>query len=392
MKNLFKRSKIPYGKQLITEEDILAVNKVLRSDFLTQGPVVDVFAKEVSKKLGCDFAVPTNSATSALHIAYLSLGLNKGDIVWSSPNTFVATTNTALHCGAEVDFVDIDPQTYNISIEKLEKKLILAKKNKKLPKILTCVHFAGQSCDMESIYELSLIYKFKILEDASHAIGAQYKQFKVGSCKFSDITVFSLHPVKIITSGEGGIATTNDEVLASKMNLLVSHGIKKGKVIMNQSNRDEIWNYEQLSLGFNFRLTDIQAALGLSQLLKLEKFVNIRNSIALKYDNELKKTSFQLPYISKYNKSSFHLYVIRVPITNKSKNQKYIFKKLQEANIMVNLHYIPVYRQPYYQQLGFIKGYCPEAELYFKEAVTLPLFPSLKDDDQDFIIKKLKSL
>ena len=385
-----KRSKIPYGRQTISEEDIDSVVKVLRSDFLTQGPILEVFAKEVSRKINCKYSIPTNSATSALHIAYLSLGLKKGDIVWSSPNTFVATTNTALHCGAQVDFVDIDPITYNISVHNLETKLIEANKNNKLPKIVTCVHFAGQSCDMEAIYNLSQIYDFRIVEDASHAIGATYKGYKVGSCKYSDITVFSLHPVKIITSGEGGIATTNKWELAHKMNLLVSHGIQKGKVSLNDFNQNEIWNYQQLSLGFNFRLTDIQAALGLSQLAKLEKFVDSRNSFAIQYDKALNEIPCQLPKIEKFNKSSYHLYVLRVPSKNKLKSQKYVYEYLLEANIIVNIHYIPVYRHPYYENLGFKKGYCPEAELYFKEAISLPIFPSLKDEDQKYIIEKLK--
>lgn len=392
MNNSFQRSKIPYGKQTISEEDIASVVEVLRSDFLTQGPVVDLFARELEKKLNCNFAIPTNSATSALQIAYMALGLSKGDILWSSPNTFVATTNAALHCGAEVDFVDIDPDTYNISVTKLESKLIEAKELDKLPKIVTCVHFGGQSCDMEEIYKLSLIYKFKIVEDASHAIGASYKDFNVGECKFSDITIFSLHPVKIITSGEGGIATTNDKYLYDQMKLLVSHGIERNLTNFCESTDNEIWNYQQLKLGFNYRMTDIQAALGLSQLRNLRKFVAIRNSIAYKYNSELDDLTFKLPYVKSHNISSYHLYVIRIPFRNNYYSQKNFFHSLKKANILVNLHYIPVYRQPYYKELGFKKGYCPEAELYFKEIITLPIFPTLKDEQQKYIIEKLKQL
>ncbi len=392
MEKLERNLKIPYGRQSISEEDISSVVQILRSDYLTQGPIGDIFAKEISRKLDCNYAIPTNSATSALQIAYLALDLGKGDILWSSPNTFVATTNAALHCGAEVDFVDINPYTYNISIRKLKDKLVIAEKQNKLPKIISCVHFAGQSCDMEEIYSLSLIYKFKIVEDASHAFGAIYNGYRVGSCKFSDITIFSLHPVKIITSGEGGIATTNNKNIAQKMKNLCSHGIEKTNLKINNSHENEIWNYQQISLGFNFRLTDIQSALGLSQLQKLDYFVEKRNSIAEIYDSQLSNLSFQLPKVNKHNKSSFHLYAIRIPSQNKRKSQKYFYDSLLKANILVNLHYIPVYRQPYYENLGFKKGYCPEAELYFKEVLSLPIFPALKENDQQYIIDKLKKL
>ena len=384
---------IPYGRQLIDKEDILSVIEVLKSDFITQGPVVESFSREIIKKVNCKYAIPTNSATSALHIAYLSLGLTKGDTLWTSPNTFVATTNAALHCGADVDFIDIDPKTYNISIEKLQEKLLIAEKNNKLPKIISCVHFGGQSCLMEDIYKLSLIYKFKIVEDASHAIGATYKGYKVGSCQFSDISVFSFHPVKIITTGEGGIATTNNLKLAKSMQLLVSHGIEKGNVNINKEKENEIWNYEQLELGFNYRITDIQAALGISQLKKLDFFLARRNAIAKVYDQGFKDLQIQLPTVHIDNFSSFHLYPIRFPLDKKNpKNQKYFYETLRNEKILVNIHYIPVYRHPYYQKIGFKKNYCPEAEKYFKEVISLPIFPSLKEEEQKFIINKIISI
>ena len=389
---MFEKEFIPYGKHKISKDDIQSVIDVLKSDFLTQGPKIKEFEDKVAHKVGSKYAISSNSATSALHIACLALGLSKNDILWTSSITFVASANVGRYCGAKVDFVEIDFNTGLISINALTEKLEIAKKNNKLPKIFIPVHLAGSSCDMEEIYKLSLIYKFKIVEDASHAIGASYKEFNVGECKFSDITIFSLHPVKIITSGEGGIATTNDKHLYDQMKLLVSHGIEKNLSNFCESTNDEIWNYQQLKLGFNYRMTDIQAALGLSQLRNLRKFVEIRNSIASIYNRELEDLTFKLPYVKSHNISSYHLYVIRIPFRNNYYSQKYFFNSLKKANILVNLHYIPVYRQPYYKELGFKKGYCPEAELYFKEIITLPIFPTLKDEQQKYIIEKLKEL
>ena len=393
MRNFFKKKvNIPYARQSISEDDISEVVKVLRSDFLTQGKQVGNFAKLLSKKINSKYTILTNSATSALHIAYLSLGLGKGDVLWTSPNTFVATANAAIHCGASVDFVDIDPQTLNISIDDLKNKLEKANKNNCLPKVITCVHFAGQSCFMKDIFELSKIYNFSIVEDASHSIGASYRKNKVGSCKYSDITVFSFHPVKIITTGEGGAATTNNPSIANKMKLLSSHGIEKGNAKINNERIHEIWNYEQINNGFNYRMTEFQAALGISQLKKLNKFVKKRNQIANKYNQKLKNLPIKLPFVHKDNISSFHLYPIRIPISDYKKNQEYFYNELRKRKILVNIHYIPVYRQPYYKKLGFRKGYCPEAELYFNEAITLPIFPGLKEYEQDFIIKNIISL
>lgn len=378
---------IPYGRQFIDEEDIQSVVEVLKSDFITQGPIVKSFAENLSNKLNCKYATATNSATSALQIAYLSLGLSKNDILWTSPNTFVATTNAALHCGAKVDFIDIDPDTYNIDLNKLKEKLEIARNKNQLPKIITFVHFAGHSCPMEEIYNLSLIYSFKIVEDASHAVGSFYREYAVGSCKFSDITVLSFHPVKIITTGEGGVATTNNPKLHEIMSSLVSHGVERRNSYLKDDQIDEIWNYEQFRLGFNFRITDIQAALGLSQLKKLDKFVEKRNFIAEKYNEAFKDLPIKIPFVSKDNLSSFHLYPIRV----NSKNRKNLYESLLKENIMVNLHYIPVYRHHYYQKMGFPKGYCPEAELYFKEVISLPIFPSLIKKDQEIVIEKINN-
>ncbi len=389
MTKINKQKVIPYGKQYIDQEDIKSVVEVLKSDFITQGPKVKDFAEGLIKKFNCKYAVPTNSATSALQISYLALGLSKNDILWTSPNTFVATTNAALHCGAKVDFIDIDPLTYNIDVNKLKEKLKIAEINNSLPKIITCVHFGGQSCPMKEIHNLSLIYKFKIVEDASHAVGSFYKNYPVGSCKFSDISVLSFHPVKIITTGEGGVATTNDPILSENLKILVTHGIKKLNPNLVDYENDEIWNYEQISLGFNFRITDIQAALGLSQLNKLEKFVKKRNLIAKKYYQSFQDLPIKTPFVDEENLSSFHLYTIRIPLKNTYKDRNSLYKLLLNERILVNLHYIPVYRHPYYQKMGFQKNYCPEAELYFKEAMSLPIFPSLSEKEQDRVIQEI---
>lgn len=383
------KKNIPYGRQYIDTDDIESVVEVLKSDYITQGPIVKNFSESLSRKLNCNYAIPVNSATSALQIAYLALDLGENDILWTSPNTFVATTNAALHCGATVDFVDIDPDTYNIDVNKLKEKLELAKIKNNLPKVITCVHFGGHSCPMDEIYKLSLIYKFKIVEDASHAIGARYKNFAVGSCEYSHVTVFSFHPVKIITTGEGGVATTNDKNLADIMQSLATHGIKRRDSYLKDNSNEELWNYEQISLGFNFRITDIQSALGLSQLKKLDEFVKKRNKIADTYYFAFKNLPIKLPSVYKDNISSFHLYPIRIPYKNNLENRNRLYKLLLDENILVNMHYIPVYRHPFYQKLGFKKGYCPEAELYFKEALSLPIFPSLSKSDQDRVIKKV---
>jgi UDP-4-amino-4,6-dideoxy-N-acetyl-beta-L-altrosamine transaminase len=372
------REKIFYAKHHINSDDISAVKKVLSSDYLTQGPIVEKFENKLCKYVGVKYAVAVNSATSALHLACLSLGVRKGDIVWTSANTFVSSANCALFCGAKIDFIDIDPETYNICIKNLEKKLIIAKKRKKLPKVIIPVHFGGQSCDMQSIYQLSKKYHFRIIEDASHAIGAKYKKFKVGSCRYSSFTIFSFHPVKIITTGEGGVALTNDNNLYNKAKMLSTHGITKNKRLMGNLPKNEIWNYKQKHLGFNYRITDIQAALGISQLKRINKFLKIRNLIAKLYHKNLKNLPIQLPKINKDCFSSYHLFTIRLKLKKIKLNQKEFFQYLKNKNINVNLIYIPVYRHPYYKNLGFKKNYCVEAEKYFKDTVSLPIYPNLK--------------
>jgi UDP-4-amino-4,6-dideoxy-N-acetyl-beta-L-altrosamine transaminase len=381
---------IPYGRQDISEIDIESVVGILRSDFLTQGPAVPAFEKAISGYCGVNYSVATNSATSALHIACLALGIGVGDIVWTVPNTFVATANCALYCGATVDFIDIDPLTYNLSVQCLREKLARAAMSGKLPKVVIPVHFCGQPCDMSGIHELSHEFGFKIIEDASHAIGAKYKGQSIGKCEYSDITVFSFHPVKIITTGEGGMAVTNDPVLAKRMRLLRSHGISSASEDMDFRPPHEIWNYQQIDLGFNYRITDIQAALGLSQLARLDIFVEKRRQMALRYNEQLANFPIQLPWQHSDGSSSFHLYPIRVRVSDCGKTQRQLYESLQAASIAVNLHYIPIYRQPYYEKKGFKPGYCPEAERYFSEAISIPLFFGLSDLQQDRVIEAIR--
>ena len=383
---------IPYGRQEICRDDIRSVIRTLNSDWLTQGPNVQKFEDLVAEKVGSNFAIACNSATSALHLACKSLNLKKEDIVWTSPNSFVASANAAIYCDAKVDFVDIDPRTYNLSIEKLEQKLIYSKKNNCLPKIIIPVHFAGQSCDMKRIYKLSKKYKFKIIEDASHAIGGSYENQKVGACKYSSITVFSFHPVKIITTAEGGIATTNNRKIAEKLIRDRSHGITRNKKRFQKVDKDEIWNYQQVDLGFNYRMNDIQAALGISQLQKLEKFINKRHQIASYYNSELSNLGICLPYQNINTNSSYHLYPIRVSKKKGGINQRKLFDYLRGNNIGVNLHYIPIYRHPYFRELGFKKGYCEEAEKHFKEVISLPMYSGLRKKEQKFVIDSIKAI
>ena len=383
---------IPYGRQEISKDDIQSVIQTLKSDWLTQGPNVQNFEGLVAESVRSNFAVAFNSATSALHIACKSLNLKKGDIVWTSPNSFVASANAAIYCGAKVDFVDIDPLTYNLSIEKLEKKLIYAKKKNCLPKIIIPVHFAGQSCDMKSIYNLSKKYKFKIIEDASHAIGSFYENQKVGNCKYSSITVFSFHPVKIITTAEGGIATTNNRKIAERLIRDRSHGITRNKKSFEKVYKNEIWNYQQIDLGFNYRMSDIHAALGISQLKKLEEFIYRRHEIADFYNSELSAMGISLPHQNVKTYSSYHLYPIRVSKKKGGVSQRELFSFLREKNIGVNLHYIPIYRHPFFRELGFKKGYCAEAENHFKEVISLPMYSGLRKKEQKFVIETLKSI
>ena len=383
-------SEIPYGRQDISDEDIQAVVDVLRSDFLTQGPKVPAFEQAVANYCGAQYAVAVNSATSALHIACLALGVGQGDIVWTTPITFVASANCALYCGAMVDFVDIDPRTYNMSVERLAEKLAEADKLGKLPKVVIPVHFCGQPCDMACIYELSKKYGFKIIEDASHAIGGKYRRNVIGNCLYSDICIFSFHPVKIITTGEGGMAITNDSGLAKRLSLLRSHGISSTPADMQPRPPQEIWNYQQIDLGFNYRMTDIQAALGLSQMTRLEEFVTKRHAIAQRYDELLSELPVLTPYQHADVYSGYHLYVIRLKLAEINKTQRQIYNALRGAGILVNLHYIPVYRQPYYETMGFNAGYCPQAERYYSEAISIPLYPGLSEVQQDYVVAALR--
>jgi UDP-4-amino-4,6-dideoxy-N-acetyl-beta-L-altrosamine transaminase len=383
-------STIPYGRQDINQADIDAVVAVLRSDFLTQGPAVPAFEKAVTNYCGAQHAVAVNSATSALHIACLALGVGKGDSVWTTPITFVASANCALYCGATVDFVDIDPRTYNLSVERLAEKLALAEKTGKLPKVVIPVHFCGQPCDMAGIHMLGQQYGFKIIEDASHAIGGKYKNESIGNGRYSDITVFSFHPVKIITTGEGGMAVTNDKELANRLVRLRSHGITSNASEMYSRPPNEIWNYQQIDLGFNYRMTDIQAALGLSQMQRLDEFVARRHAIAKRYDQMLSALPVLTPCQQADSYSGYHLYVIRLKLNEINKTQRQVFGALHAAGILVNLHYIPVYRQPYYEQKGFSVGYCPQAEQYYAEAISIPLYPGLTAAQQDRVVAVIR--
>jgi UDP-4-amino-4,6-dideoxy-N-acetyl-beta-L-altrosamine transaminase len=380
---------IPYGRQDISQSDIDAVIAVLKSDFLTQGPIVPIFEKSIADYCSAQYAVAVNSATSALHIACLALGAGKDDVVWTAAITFVASANCALYCGAVVDFVDIDPLSYNISIKSLTEKLIAAEKVGKLPKILIPVHLCGQPCDMESIYTLSQKYGFKIIEDASHAIGGKYKDNPIGNCQYSDITIFSFHPVKIITTGEGGMAMTNDAQLAKRMQLLRSHGITRDQNDMTHA-PDGPWYYQQIDLGYNYRMTDLQAALGLSQMQRLDQFVSQRHAIAERYNQLLKDLPVHTPWQHEDSYSGLHLYVIRLNLAEIGKTHRQIFEGLREMGIGVNLHYIPVYHQPYYKNLGFKPGHCPEAEQYYAEAISLPIYPNLTETQQNTVVSELK--
>lgn len=381
-------SVIPYGRQDINQSDIDAVVDILRSDFLTQGPAVPAFEKSVADYCGAQHAVAVNSATSALHIACLALGVGKGDIVWTTPITFVASANSALYCGATIDFVDIDSQTYNMSVKCLGEKLVLAEKIGKLPKVVIPVHLCGQPCDMASIYALSQKYGFKIIEDASHAIGGKYKGQPIGNCRYSDITVFSFHPVKIITTAEGGMAMTNNVQLVKSMQLLRSHGITRDINDMTHT-PDGPWYYQQIDLGYNYRMTDLQAALGLSQMNRLDEFVTKRHAIAERYNQLLKDLPVHTPWQHEDSYSGLHLYVIRLNLEEIDKSHRQIFEGLREMDIGVNLHYIPVYHQPYYRNLGFKVGYCLEAEQYYAEAISLPMYPGLTEGQQELVVTAL---
>lgn len=380
---------IPYGRQRIDEEDINAVVEVLRSEFLTQGPVVPAFERAVATYCGARFGFAMNSATSALHVACLALGVGPGDLVWTTPITFVASANCARYCGADVDFVDIDPRTYNMCAQQLEHKLIEAEKKGRLPKVVIPVHLCGQPCNMAVIHSLSKRFGFKIIEDASHAIGGRYIGEPIGNCRYSDITVFSFHPVKIITTAEGGMALTNDEELGIRIARLRSHGITR-EITAMKNQPDGPWYYEQLELGYNYRMTDVQAALGLSQMKKLDSFVAERHRLAENYDRLLEDVPVHTPWRDPENYSGFHLYVVRLHHDRNKTSQKDIFARMRTAGIGVNLHYIPVYRQPYFAAMGFEPHDWPEAEKYYSEALTLPLYPGLSFDQQYEVVNNLR--
>lgn len=381
---------IPYGRQQIEQQDIDAVVEVLRSDFLTQGPKVPLFEQALKDATGARHAVAVNSATSALHIACLALGLGKGDQLWTSPVTFVASANCGLYCGAVVDFVDIDPDTYNLCPKKLEEKLIQAEKSGTLPKVVIPVHLAGMPCEMEKIHALSKRFGFRIIEDASHAIGAHYPDGTVGDCSFSDITVFSFHPVKIVTTAEGGAALTNDDELSKRLALLRSHGITREASLM-ESEPHGSWYYEQIDLGFNYRMTELQAALGYTQMQRLKSFVDARNELADRYDTLLAGLPVNLPMRTSGYHSSFHLYVMRLKGKLIMRHRE-IFEALRQSGIGVNIHYIPVHTQPYYQRFGFQWGDFPESESYYREAISLPLFHGMTYKQQDRVVAVLKAV
>jgi len=383
--------KIPYGRQSISDKDIEAVVKVLKSDFLTQGPKVPEFEDKVLSTVGAKKAVAVNSATSALHLACLALGLKSGDILWTCPISFVASANCALYCGASVDFIDIDPSTLNISTVELEKKLKFAELEGKLPKILVAVHFSGNPCDMREINILAKRYNFYVIEDASHAVGAKYNDEYIGNCRYSDITVFSFHPVKIITTAEGGMAVTNSNYLADKMRLLRSHGITRDQSSMENASRKK-WYYEQVDLGFNYRMTDLQAALGISQWDQLDNFINNRHVLSDRYDKLLSNLPVIRPQKLLDRKSSIHLYVIRLQQSSSQPTQEKVFDVLNDRGIFVNVHYIPIHTQPYFKKQGFNLGDFPESESYYKEAISLPMFPGLTFEEQIYITKELETV
>ncbi|BBU68016.1 UDP-4-amino-4,6-dideoxy-N-acetyl-beta-L-altrosamine transaminase [Fluviibacter phosphoraccumulans] len=382
---------IPYGRQDITQADIDAVVSVLESDFLTQGPVVPRFEETVAAHVGAKHALAVNSATSALHIACIALGVGAGDLLWTSPITFVASANCGLYCGAEVDFVDIDSSTYNLCPKALEAKLLSAEKAGRLPKVVVAVHLCGQPCDMASIHALGQRFGFKIIEDASHAIGGKYRNEFIGNCRYSDITVLSFHPVKIITTAEGGMALTNNDALAARMALLRSHGITRDVSLMTHDS-DGPWYYQQVDLGFNYRMTELQAALGVSQMQRLDTYVARRHELAKQYDTFLKDLPLVTPWQHPDSYSGLHLYVIRLQLEQVGKTHREIFEALRAQGIGVNLHYIPVHTQPYYEQMGFKKGDFPAAEQYYAEAISLPMYQTLPDAQQDEVVDALKKV
>jgi len=380
---------IPYGRQDISPADVQAVVDVLASDWLTQGPAVEQFEQAVADYCGAAHAVAVSSATSALHMAALAAGLGPGDILWTSPNSFVASANCALYCGAGVGFVDIDPGSYNLSASSLEEKLEAAAQEGKLPKVVVPVHFAGQSCEMEEIARLAKRFGFQVIEDASHAVGGRYRGEPVGNCRHSEMTVFSFHPVKIITTGEGGMVLTNSGELHQRLLRLRSHGITRDPALMAEEAHGP-WFYQQIELGYNYRMTDLQAALGLSQLSRLDEFVERRHALARRYQEALGELPLVLPEQRPESYSAFHLYVIRLKSEGIKRSRREVFDRLRERGILVNVHYIPIHRQPFYRELGFKEGDFPRAEAYYREAITLPLYFGLSEEEQDRVIAAVR--
>lgn len=382
---------IPYGKQNITQDDVDAVIETLTSDYLTQGPCIPEFEKLVCDLVGAKYSVAGNSATSMLHVACMALGLGPGGLLWTSPNTFVASSNCALYCGASVDFVDIDSRTFNLDVDALESKLEQADKDNQLPDVLVVVHFAGQSCDMKGVARLSERYGFKVIEDASHCIGGSYDRKLIGNCDYSDIAIFSFHPVKIITTMEGGLAVTNNSALCQQMLRLRTHGITRDKKLLQDSN-DFGWYYEQLELGLNYRMTDVQAALGISQMKRLSDNIARRSELAERYKKLIEPLPLACQESDPASKSAWHLFVVRLLNVSSLEEKALIFDSLRSKGIGVNVHYIPVHTQPYYKSLGFDWGMFPEAESYYTQAISIPLFPELKESEQDYIVEELERL
>lgn len=382
-------TRIPYGRQSISEADILAVTNVLRSDWLTQGPAIERFERAVADYCGAKHAVAVCNATSALHLACLALGLRPGDRLWTTPNTFVASANCGLYCGALVDFVDIDPLTYNMSADELRRKLKNASDNGQLPKIVVVVDFSGQSADMAEIAQLGSQYGFRIIEDASHAIGGDFRNGKIGASCYSDITVFSFHPVKIITTGEGGMALTNEPELYHKLTLLRTHGITRNPQHMSTGASEGGWYYEQIDLGYNYRMTDLQAALGISQLSRIDEFVARRRYLAARYTRAFRGLAVTAPWQSAEGVSAWHLYVIKIDSARTKKTRREVFDSMREAGVLVNVHYFPVHLQPHYRRMGFSPGDFPQAESYYRDALSLPLYFELTEEKQDYVIERL---
>jgi len=382
---------IPYARQSIDQSDISAVVEVLQSDWLTQGPLVERFEQAIAQRCGAGHAVAICNATAGLHLACLAAGLGSGDWLWTSPISFVASANCGRYCGASVDFVDIDPYTWTIDAAALALKLEQADRQGRLPKVVVAVAFAGQSADMRTIKALAHQYGFTLIEDAAHAVGARYAGVAVGSGEFADMTVFSFHPVKIITSAEGGMVLTNRADLAQRLRLLRGHGVTRDSGQMTEESHGA-WYYQQLELGFNYRITDLQAALGLSQLARLDDFLVRRQALAARYQQLLAGLPVGVQAPQAEAESAWHLFVVRLQGDNLQRSHREVFDGMRAAGVGVNLHYIPIHLQPYYRELGFKPGDFPQAEAYYAGALSLPMYPGLSDAQQDHVVDSLRGL